>query len=264
MSRHLYSCLAWLLAVMAPLLFVPTLAQDIPNDGQQSLYARKASEVMHIDGVADEASWQSAPWYAIDNLLAGTMPSKDDFSGRFKLLWQAQQLFILAEIKDDVLFDQYASPLTRYWDDDCLEVFVDEDASGGDHQFNFNAFAYHVALDNQVVDLGEKQAGRKSHAILLNEHINSRWRIDDSKDNTVIWELAVSIFDDSFSYPTNKQTPVTLTLGKSMGFMLAYCDNDASQEREHFVGSARVESVNGNSNLGYITADVFQPLYLIE
>ena len=38
------------------------------------------------------------------------------------------------------------------------EIFIDEDNSGGNHQFNFNAFAYHIALDNQAVDIGFEDA----------------------------------------------------------------------------------------------------------
>jgi hypothetical protein len=29
----------------------------------------------------------------------------------------------------------------RHWDDDYLEVFVDEDFSGGDHQYNHRVLA---------------------------------------------------------------------------------------------------------------------------
>ena len=46
--------------------------------------------------------------------------------------------------------------------------------------------------------------------------------------------------------------------------MLAYCDNDGSNERESFIGSTEIEAVNGSKNLGYITADVFQQLLLIQ
>ncbi len=53
-----------------------------------------------------------------------------------------------------------------------------------------------------------------------------------------------------------------LYAGKKLVFILAYCDNDGSQEWEHFIGSADIKAVNGNNNLGYITADVFQLLRL--
>jgi len=47
-------------------------------------------------------------------------------------------------------------------------------------------------------------------------------------------------------------------------FKLAYCDNDGSKERESFIGSIDIEPINGSKNLGYITADVFQQLLLIQ
>jgi hypothetical protein len=52
----------------------------------------------------------------------------------------------------------------------------------------------------------------------------------------VIWEVAVRVYDD----------------------------NDGSKEHEHFIGSTDIKSVNGDKNLGYITADVFQKLTLIK
>jgi hypothetical protein len=60
------------------------------------------------------------------------------------------------------------------------------------------------------------------------------------------------------------QQAVNLFEGKKLGFMLAYCDNDGSREREHFIGSTDIKAVNGSKNLGYITADVFQKLTLLK
>ena len=160
---------------------------------------------------------------------------------------------------------QHANPLYRYWDDDCLEVFIDEDASGGNHQFNFNAFAYHIALDNQVVDIGPNHKDGTTNFVLLNEHINSVWKRNVSQTNKLTWEVAVSVFDDSFvlnPIEVSSQQPVKLYKEKILGFMLAYCDNDGSKEREHFIGSTDIKAVNGDKNLGYITADVFQTLIL--
>ena len=235
-----------------------------------ALEALKSPEKIQIDGLADEASWRLAKWQPIDKLILGTQPSAEDFSGRFKIMWDEEQLYLLVEITDDILFDQHADPRHLYWDDDCLEIFIDEDASGGNHLFNFNAFAYHVALDNQSVDIGEKNADGTDNFVLLNDHISSSWRRSEKSPNKVIWELAVRVYDDSFSLQVPMQTnlkksqPVKLSLGKKLGFMLAYCDNDGSKEREHFIGSVDIKAVNGNKNLGYITADVFQKLTLVK
>ncbi|MCP4059513.1 MAG: sugar-binding protein, partial [Pseudoalteromonas sp.] len=47
------------------------------------------------------------------------------------------------------------------------------------------------------------------------------------------------------------------------GFMLAYCDNDGSEVREHFMGSHEVQPVNGDRNRGFIDADVFGKITLL-
>jgi len=229
-----------------------------------ALEAHKTSERMIIDGIADEYSWQLAKWQPLDQLILGTKPTAEDFTGQFKLIWDEQQLYLLVEITDDILFDQHADPRYLYWDDDCLEIFIDEDGSGGNHQFNFNAFAYHVALDNQAVDMGEKHADGSDNFVLLNDHISSTWRRSETSPNKVIWELAVRVYDDSFTMNMKNPKAVNLFAGKKLGFMLAYCDNDGSKEREHFIGSIDIKAVNGNKNLGYITADVFQKLTLIK
>jgi hypothetical protein len=75
------------------------------------------------------------------------------------------------------------------------------------------------------------------------------------------------VHNDSFSLAKQKNdfknsSQVALFTGKKIGFMLAYCDNDGSKEREHFISSNDIEAVDGNKNLGYITADVFQVLTL--
>ncbi len=233
----------------------------------KALEANKTKTPMVIDGMAIETSWQLAQWQPINNLILGEPPSADDFTGRFKMLWDEKQLYLLVEITDDILFDQHADPRHLYWDDDCLEIFIDEDASGGNHQFNYNAFAYHIALDNQAVDIGKLLPDGQPNFVLLNDHVTSLWKRSESSPHTIIWEVAIRVHDDSFSLAKQenqrKQTSqVDLFAGKKLGFMLAYCDNDGSKEREHFISSNDIEAVNGNKNLGYITADVFQTLTL--
>ncbi|MCW8877025.1 MAG: CBM9 family sugar-binding protein [Kangiellaceae bacterium] len=231
-----------------------------------SLSAIEASEVKEsiiIDANLNEVFWQKQRWYLIDKPIIGELPSSSDFSGRYKIGWDTQHIYIVAEIIDDVLFDFNPNPLEKYWDDDCLEIFIDEDASGGDHLHNFNAFAYHVALDNQVVDIGAKKSDGSTNVVLLNEHIESRWKRSVEDYRKIIWELAVKVYDDNFSLkPDSNHKPQKLFSGKKMGFMLAYCDNDGSAQREHFVGSHSITPKNGDKNLGYKDASVFGKLIL--
>jgi len=216
--------------------------------------APRAEAAMQIDGRADEAVWDRAQWRALDHRWLGPEHSAEDFQGRFKVVWEGDRIVILAEIVDDVLYDGHRDPLVQYWDDDCLEIFIDEDFSGGDHQYNHNAFAYHLSLDNQAIDIGtDRQARRYNH------HVESRWRQDG---DTVVWEVAIRIYADDYVDDAEDNRPVALAPGKVMGLMVAYCDNDGSELRENFMGSESVPT--GPTDRGWIDAGLFGELILDE
>jgi len=207
-----------------------------------------------IDGVADEAIWADAPWQELKYRWLGPEYSADDFHGRFKVVWTPRRIYILGEFVDDVLRDTHHDPLVQYWDDDCLEIFIDEDYSGGEHHFNHNAFAYHFALDNQAIDIGtDKQPHSYSH------HVESQWK---QHEGGMTWELAIDIYTDAYVDGSDENTPVRLSPGKLMGLMVAYCDNDASEIRENFIGSESVPF--GPKDRGYIDAGLFGALILVE
>ncbi|MDO8368513.1 MAG: sugar-binding protein [Saprospiraceae bacterium] len=205
-----------------------------------------------LDGRADDIVWQEAQWLPLDQVWIGAPVTPDDFSGRYKILWDENNLYVLAEITDDTLIDIHPDGLLNYWDDDCLEIFVDEDASGGNHQYNYNAFAYHIALDGRVVDIRPDSA-----FAYFNEHCTTR-RITNGK--TSIWEVAVKIFDGNKYEDDGDNIPKMLKSGKEMGFALAYCDNDHSAERENFIGSTVV--AGEDKNQGWIDAGIFGVLRL--
>ena len=216
--------------------------------------APKASAAPNIDGVADEAIWQKARWQELKHRWLGPEYTADDFEGRYKVVWTADKIYILGEFTDDILIDTHRDPLVQYWDDDCWEIFLDEDFSGGDHQFNHNAFAYHMSLDNQAIDIGtDKQARNYSH------HVESRWK---QQGNKIIWELAIDIYTDAYVDDSDDNKPVALSAGKVMGLMVAYCDNDGSELRENFIGSELV--AEGPKDRGWIDAGLFGSLVLTD
>ena len=217
-----------------------------------------------IDAKADEAIWNKLAWRQLDQVLIGQDLDPNDFSGRYKLTWNEDALYLLIEVTDDVLADTHPDPTVQYWDDDCVEVFVDQDASGGDHLNDYNAFAYHVGLDRLVSDIGPYEKGGQAFAQTYNSHVNSQWTRLETNANTVIWELEIFTYDDSFM-PADKNTkPSVLKEGQALGFMLAYCDADLSGSREHFIGSYPIKGINGDKNLGYKTADVFEKVQLVK
>jgi len=231
-------------------------AQSAPDhyEGRTNYHSPHAPQAPHVDGVANEKIWQKAPWQELDQRWLGPEYTKEDFQGRYKIVWTKNKIFLLGEFVDDILIDTHRDPLTQYWDDDTLEIFLDEDYSGGDHQYNHNAFAYHLSLDNQAIDIGtDKKPQRYSH------HVESRWAQDNNK---IIWEVSIDIYNDAYQDGASDNPRVSLSAGKIMGLMVAYCDNDGSELRENFIGS---EFAPGEGkDRGWIDAGLFGTLILVE
>ena len=243
--------LAYILLLLLPL---HSLAGDAHAEARSTYHAPRANGGIQVDGIADEALWERATWRDIRYTWLGPDYTPDDFAGRFKLVWTPDRLYLLVEITDDILFDSHRDPLVQYWDDDCLEIFIDEDYSGGDHQYSHNAFAYHFSLDNRAIDIGtDRQARDYSH------HAQSRWR---QEGNTIVWEVAIDLYDDSYDDSASRNEPLRLEAGKVLGLMVAYCDNDGSELRENFIGSESVPS--GPKDRGWIDAGLFGKVVLYE
>jgi Carbohydrate family 9 binding domain-like len=219
--------------------------------GKTSYRAPQAAEAPFVDGNGADECWAKAEWRALDQCLLGLPVPAADFSGRYKVVWTAEKLFVLAEITDDVQRDTHRDPLKQYYDDDCLEIFVDPDASGGDHQYNNQAYAYHVALDGHVVDIGSDRKPR-----LFDQHVKSKWTREGTR---TVWEAAITLYPASYdSRKPAASKPLPILAGKPIGFMLAYCDNDTQPTRENFYGSEPLSEVNANR--GWIDASIFGTL----
>jgi hypothetical protein len=239
------------LGALALILVLASCGPEPTKENHQLLTAFKAAKAPTIDGTFTEPIWDRSEWLPLDQLWLGEAYTPRDFSGRYKVAWDEEALYLLVEIRDDSLHDAQPDPLKRWWDDDCVEVFVDEDNSGGEHQFNHNAFAYHVALDGHVVDMAPDQEPR-----LYDEHVKSARSF---LANTKYWELSIKLYPDSYKDGARNKAR-KLKLGEQIGFALAYCDNDGSEERENFIGS--VEVPGEDKNQGWINADIFGTLEL--
>lgn len=212
-----------------------------------------ASVAPVLDGLVDPA-WAAAPWDSLPyNYLPGTaMPSPSDLSARYKVLWTADALHLLVEVVDDSVSDRTVNPLQGWWNDDCVEIFLDENHDGGDHQYNFEAWAYHVSTKGDVVDYGDDL---QPH--LYNDHVLLR-RVQTA--DTSIWEMSIKVHGEGYT-SAGPNSPQVLSAPRTMGFSLAYCDNDGKTTRESFLGS--VNTPGHIANEGYIDASVFGTLDLL-
>ena len=225
------------------------------HDKDRTVYSAPFAQVApKVDGKADEKVWQLAKWQPLNQRWLGPEYTKEDFQGKYKVVWTGSTLYLMAEIVDDILIDTHRNPLTQYWDDDCLEIFLDEDFSGGDHQFNHNAFAYHFSLDNQAIDIG---TDKKPHS--YTHHVKSQWKQQGDK---IIWELSIDVYTDQYKDQATDNQKATLFAGKIMGLLAAYCDNDGSELRENFIGSE--VAAGPEPDRGWKDAGLFGKLILVK
>jgi len=248
------------------LLIVQAASAEI-YERNDTLLIPEADEVPVIDGLPDDEAWGLAEWQAIDQVWIpyGGQISADVFEGRFKVLWSSQTnlLYFLVETHDDVFVDGYTYPNTGYPNYDIVEVFIDEDRSGGPHIFDAdgnnseNAFSYHIAanalgdeeVQNEFFALDIWGSNWSDYVAEYSDHFPDfvMWR--SGEDFT--WEFSLEVHDDGYDHQNQSASLVDLTEGKTMGLSMAYCNNDdptPGSEREHFFGSVEVPIHANNSH----------------
>ena len=239
-----------------------------------SIQAFHTNTVPVIDADSSDLCWQDAKWQPINYFWInyGVPIAPSDFTGRFKVLWNktTNLLYFLVEITDDVFVKGYtfANNNGSYPNYDVVELFIDEDRSGGTHTFDNNAFAYHItggnsSLSYTAVDIwGSTWATNK---VDYSNHFTEYVRVFDGEH--YYWEFSLMVLKNSFT-PTLNTTDhkATLSAGKKMGLTLAYCDNDSQSEnpltRDNFIASKYVPQANYNDS--YMNASLFGSLILAD
>jgi len=209
--------------------------------------AKLAAADMTIDGCSKEEIWSSQDWYDMNYKWMGADVDSSDYYGKFKLAWDSEHLYILVEVIDDYLNPTLADGVDNYWKGDYVEIFIDEDKSGGDHKFNHQAFAYHVSTEGHAIDKNTAQ-----ETVFFDDHVEVA---RTQEGNRYLWEMAIKLYDDSFDENATDNVPVEITAQKVIGFSIAYGDNDGNSSRENFMGSKQTHGVNNDE--GYINSRVF-------
>jgi len=235
-----------------------------------------------IDGVGNDLCWQNVPWQSIAQVwipYSGSVDS-EDYSGRYKVVWSSTTnlLYFLMEVTDDVFVDGYDPNTTggAIYDFDISEVFIDEDASGGEHRYDGgganaeNAFAYHMYAEFPA----EGEVTTVCHVDDMGgTQFNSR-RVDYSSHfpefalrttgTTAVREFSLIVYNDTYTDSNKDATRAQLEAGKVMGLSVAYCDNDDASEypkvRDNMFGSVWEPSPG---NLHWMNANYFGKVELV-
>lgn len=276
------------------ILILSLLFPFISNAQQTHYNAHKTLNMPVFDGDTNDYCWKSAAWQSISNIWIpynNILPSSfltesgtkvvsgdADFKARYKILWSEtnNELLFLCEVHDDSIIDNYTGG-NGYSNYDVLELFIDEDKSGGNHLFSDgsnngqNAFAYHILVNRpssgfvnymvSAVDLSGSSWGNFNIENYANHFPHFAYR--ETNRGVYVYEFSLKVYNDSFDPIIPSTSSITqLYENKEIGFTLAYCDNDEEDgKRNHFIGSATVSGANNNES--YINASLFGGLKLI-
>ncbi len=234
-----------------------------------------------IDGEGTDLCWYGQDWIYIDQtwIPYGADISSDDFSGAFKVVWRGEDslLYILAETIDDSFIDITDGLGGDYYEYDVLEIFIDEDKSGGAHIFDSgdedaeNAFSYHISIvipedgqtttEKKVYDIDGTGWGDRitpDYADHLPDFAVKR------TGNKLTWEFSMKVYDDTYEQldPDHENAWAKLDSGKTIGFAVAYCDADNNVGRDNFFGSDWGPNNGGEFNDYWMIADGYGSLIL--
>jgi hypothetical protein len=272
--------------LFATCFFIAILASANNQEQDAIIECYDVETIPTINGKADDTSWELAKWQAIDQTWIpwGQELAADDFTGRYKTVWSSETnlMYFLVEITDDVISDAYVLGETSdIFNFDMIEVFIDQDQSGGDHIFDTddtnaeNAFAYHifskqpesgsVTTDYYVTDIaGTSWADRQDPSYVDHLPEFALGRID--KVST--YEFSFIVYNDTYSESNKEAARVTLQKDTQMGLSLAANDDDEPEidpsqtERDNMIGSVAVTEANNNDH--WELADDFGTVKLLS
>jgi hypothetical protein len=278
-----------ILQLLVPLISISqtTLVQD------DTVLAIKTISPPLINGAGDDACWQEAKWQPISQVWIpyGVKADSGDFFGRYKVTWSDSKnlIYFLIEITDNVFVDGFIPNKTAdVYNYDMIEVFIDENKSGGLHVFDANdstqlewgsnaenAFAYHIyaPFPKEGKVTTEHFAGDIAGTSWSDvRRINYASHIPEfalrKSGNNAIWEFSLIVYNDSYidTISNNGAARSQLKSGKVMGLSLAYCDNDHPEKepkvRDKFFGSVWVLAAAYNDH--WKNADFFGTVKLIS
>ena len=228
------------------------------NQFLQGYYEVRFTETIPvIDGNGNDTCWNKADWAPIDQVWIGDAVSETDYSGRFKVLWTSERLYLLIQIVDDSLRVQ-PSGLTdvcsNIYNYDCTEIFIDENHSRDvNYSGTYKAIAYHMDTTHICYYIGGS-----SGWVRLDDHINYKMKRVGS--HTFEYEYELKVYNDTY-VEGSVNTTVQLTGGKLLGWSVAYNDNDFGSTRQNMFGSKLIEEAD--KNISYYNASAFGELKLV-
>ena len=245
----------------------------------------QAKVIPQIDGLINDVAWNEAKWQNIDQVWIpyGAVVDSTDYYGHYKVVWSPESnlLYFLFEIYDDVWVDGFEFKGTNdSYNYDIIEVFIDQDHSGGDHLFDDpvagtnaeNAFTYHIPIDFPPEDSVNSNfmaididGTNWAHSITMNYADHFPEFVLRKNGDKYCWEFSLKVYNDTYDNNNPEASRVNLKSEDIIGLSVAYCDNDSQieipKERDNFFGSVFVTADHYNDH--WMNSDDYGTLQLV-
>ena len=163
---------------------------------------------IEVDGKMNEPSWENASWTADFRDIEGDKMPKPLHQTRVKMLWDHENLYILAELEEPHIWAYYEKHDMIVFHENDFEIFIDPN---GDSQ---NYFEIEINAQNTIFDLFMPQPYRDGGVPFiawntpgLKSAIHVDGTLNNPADTDKKWTVEMAIPFSAFQLGTASQTP---------------------------------------------------------
>jgi len=168
----------------------------------------QTTDSITIDGKADEPSWNQAVWTEGFVDIEGPLKPKPTYQTRVKMLWDKNDLYLLAELEEPQIWCYYSQHDQIVYHENDFEVFIDPDGDA------CNYFEFELNAANTLFDLFLPKPYRDGGKALLTwdaKGFKSAVSIDGTLNNPTDWDkkwiLEMAIPFESLKMETETGVP---------------------------------------------------------
>ncbi|MEH0153127.1 sugar-binding protein [Limibacter armeniacum] len=180
-----------------------------------------------------DAVWSTAPAKGISNATIGGTPG--DYTGQWKALYDANNLYVLVEVSDATRTNDSGS---EWWNDDVVEIFIDGNNSKGTTYDGLNDFQLGFRWNDATVHAGGNSVQNTSGINFSMYAAGSGY-----------------VLEAAIPWSTIGTTPV---IGTQIGFDVAVDDDDNGGDRD-----AQMVSI-ATTDAGWSNPSIFGSIYLTD
>ncbi len=169
----------------------------------------KTSETIHIDGIADESSWQSAQFTESFIDIEGVKIPKYDT--KVKMLWDKKYLYIYALMEEPHVWGNLKQRDTVIFYNNDFEIFIDPSGTATNYlEFELNALntLWDLRLNKAYRVGGKAEDEWNSEGIKTAVYINGSLNNPDDIDKYWSIEWAIPLKDIAKEKHINKNLPI--------------------------------------------------------